>query len=174
MNGHDSESGDSESNDRSRPLGADRPGSRTFARLKKRSEFLAVAKGARIHESVFTVQAIRRSGDETSPLAPASRFGLTVTKKTGNSVERNRIRRRLREVLRLSSIIQNNSLSDRAAHDYVIVARREALSRGFSDLARDLARAIERIDKRLASRNEAPRGPRREVASRTDAPQGPT
>ncbi|MDB5595333.1 MAG: ribonuclease protein component [Hyphomicrobiales bacterium] len=173
MNGHDTDSRDSDSLKNSSRTGANSKGLRTFARLKKRSEFLAVAKGARIHDSVFTVQAIRRPGDEIPPLAPAARFGLTVTKKTGNSVERNRIRRRLREVLRLSSSIQNNSLSDRAAHDYVIVARREALSRDFSDLTRELSRAIERIDKRLASRSEAPRGPRRDGASRTDAPQGP-
>ncbi|MDB5651926.1 MAG: ribonuclease protein component [Hyphomicrobiales bacterium] len=164
MNGHDSESRDRDSQDRPsrNDAGSDSPRSsscaRAFARLKKRAEFLAVAKGARVHDSVFTVQAIRRPGETEAGLAQKSRFGLTVTKKTGNSVERNRIRRRLREVLRLSSAIPRNSLSEPAAHDYVIVARREALSRGFTDLARDVARAIERIDKKLDPRGQAPRG----------------
>jgi len=119
----------------------------SFVRLKKRSEFLAVAKGMRHHESAFTLQALAdESGQE-----PACRIGLTVTKKTGNSVERNRIRRRLREALRLGGMARGEIATGKA-RDYVVVARRETLSRGFDLLQADLARAFERIERRIATR----------------------
>lgn len=65
--------------------------------------------------------------------ANGARFGFTVTKKTGNAVERNRIRRRLREVVRLSA-------ADVAAEgiDYVLIGRRSALTLPFSRLVDDL------------------------------------
>ena len=111
-------------------LPAPRPG-----RLKKRTEFLNVAKGARHHASAFTLQAIVRE-----PAAEPARFGFTVTKKAGGSVERNRMRRRLREALRRAA-----PLEAKPGFDYVIVARREALGVGFDRLVSDLARAMRLI-----------------------------
>ena len=65
------------------------------------------------------------------------RFGLTVTKKVGCAVERNRIRRRLREALRTPG------LAAKAGHDYVIVARRDALTAPFAVLVNELSQALE-------------------------------
>ena len=59
-------------------------------RLKKRSEFLRVARGTRVGRSDFSLQAIRVPGREEAGL------GFTVTKQMGNAPERNRIRRRLK------------------------------------------------------------------------------
>lgn len=73
----------------------------------------------------------------TARPVPGPRFGLTVTKKTGNAVERNRIRRRLREVLR-----ELRPDWPVAALDVVVVARRGALSAPFDALMVDLKRAI--------------------------------
>ena len=73
------------------------------ARLKKRADFLAAAKGRRQHQRSFVLQIRERAAAETGEASsPAPRFGFTVTKKVGNSVIRNRIRRRLREVVRLA------------------------------------------------------------------------
>lgn len=86
--------------------------------------------------------------------APGPRFGLTATRKTGGAVERNRMRRRLREALR--------RLPEGAAqpdHDYVVVLRREALSARFEQLTAELQEALRRI--------HAPRGQRR--GARADA-----
>ncbi len=75
-----------------------------------------------------------------SEIAQSPRFGFTVTKKVGNAVIRNRIRRRLREAVRLADF----SLS-KAGHDYVLVARIEALTAPFEELRGEIARALTRI-----------------------------
>jgi ribonuclease P protein component len=106
-----------------------------LARLTKRAEFVNAAKGRRVHAASFALQSIRRPADTAAP-----RFGFTVTKKLGNSVVRNRIRRRLREALR--------NLPDLSAHpgyDYVIVARQAALNQAFPALQEELARAFAEI-----------------------------
>ena len=91
-------------------------------RMRKRAEFLAARKGRRLNGPLFFVEA-RDRGDGGEP-----RVGLTVTKKVGNAVERNRIRRRLREAVRL------RAGADMAAGiDYVIVARRDLLDRVLRD-----------------------------------------
>lgn len=71
------------------------------------------------------------------------RFGFTVTKKTGNSVERNRIRRRLREAVRRMA-----PLDAKPGFDYVLVGRRDALQLPFLDLTSDLAAAFKRVHAR--------------------------
>jgi ribonuclease P protein component len=118
--------------------------SAAFGRLTERQQFLAVAKGARLHEAAFTLQAKLRAQTD----ADGHRFGLTVTKKTGNSVERNRIRRRLREALRATSVTRG-TLPNGPACDYVIVARRECLSLRFADLTEKLGALLARMDRRL-------------------------
>jgi ribonuclease P protein component len=119
--------------------GSDGPGRSTGpGRLKTRAEFLRAAKGARSHAGPFSLQMARRGGD-ASPSAEV-RFGYTVTKKVGRAVERNRIRRRLREAVRLS-----RDLDVQPGHDYVLVARRECLSVPFPVLMRELARVVRKV-----------------------------
>lgn len=67
-------------------------------RLKKRAEFQAVAAGKRVSRPGFVLQARASTGDRHRP----PRFGFTVTRRIGNAVVRNRIRRRLKEAVRLS------------------------------------------------------------------------
>jgi ribonuclease P protein component len=103
-------------------------------RLRKRADFLAAAGAVRVPSTSFVLQA--RDRDDTG----GPRVGFTVSRKVGNAVERNRVRRRLRELVRLNS---RGAL--RAGHDYVLVGRRAALSAAFSDLAADFDRAVKRI-----------------------------
>ena len=106
------------------------------ARLRKRAGFVAAARGLRLHTSDFSLQALKRTpADEAE-----ARFGLTVTKKEGNAVVRNRLRRRLREALRVTQ-----GLSGKPGHDYVIVARRDSLKSRFSDLQSRLLRGLEKL-----------------------------
>ena len=81
-------------------------------RLRQRADFLAVANGARANSAAFVVQGRRR--DDDGPI----RVGFTVTKKNGTATERNRIRRRLRELVKRLDVI-----SMRPHHDYVLVGR---------------------------------------------------
>lgn len=106
-------------------------------RLLRRSEFLNAAKGGRFHAPAFSLQAIAREGEGAGG---PPRFGFTVTKKAGGAVERNRMRRRLREAVRRAA-----PLEAKPGFDYVIVARREALGAGFDRLVSDLARAMRLI-----------------------------
>lgn len=103
--------------------------------LTKRSEFLRAAKGRRFHTALFTIQAVTCEKPDAQ-----ARFGLTVTSKAGNAVERNRMKRRLREALRLSA-----RTKARPAVDYVIIGRRDILSAPFETLVRELDQGVERI-----------------------------
>ena len=131
-------------------------------RLKRRSDFIAVSKGIRIHQSALTLQAARRSpaGPRSEPVGsaslPLSRVGLTVTKKVGTATERNRIRRRLREALRHAK-----ALSTDAETDYVVVARRDVLSLPFTRLIADLEGALRRAGGKLRNPRGSGPAPRR-------------
>ena len=102
--------------------------------MTKRAEFLAARKGRRLNGPYFFVET-RDRGDGSGP-----RFGLTVTRKVGNAVERNRIKRRLREAIRLKAAAD---MAD--GIDYVVVARREVLDLPFAALTDELSRRIARL-----------------------------
>ena len=103
-------------------------------RLRQRSEFLAAATGAKAPVTGFVLQALDRRED--GPV----RVGFTVSKKVGNAVERNRVRRRLREVVRLAP-----SDRMRLGHDYVLIGRRAALVLPFARMIEDFERALRRV-----------------------------
>jgi ribonuclease P protein component len=105
-----------------------------FARLTRRPDYQRVARGRRWPSEAFTLQAQER--DKTSPTAEP-RIGFTATRKIGGAVERNRIRRRLKEAVRLTK-----ALEARDDHDYVLVARRAALRKPFDLLCDELRRAF--------------------------------
>jgi ribonuclease P protein component len=109
-------------------------------RLLKRADFLRTAKGARRHAGAFSLQTIARTNPSDGSDADVARFGFTVTKKVGGAVERNRMRRRLR-----AALAGLPADCPKPNHDYVIVAKREALSLAFDRLQGDLRRAIETI-----------------------------
>ena len=103
-------------------------------RLKRRQDFVAAAKGSYAAMPGMVVQARDRK-DEDPP-----RVGFTATKKLGNAVIRNRIKRRLREIARL----QLESLA-RPGFDYVLIGRGPTIERGFAELGKDLNSALKRL-----------------------------
>src|SRR4051795_1954745 len=120
-------------------------------RLRQRADFLAVANGARANGAAFVLQG--RARDDGGPI----RIGFTVTKKNGNAPERNRIRRRLRELVK-----RLGPVSIQPHHDYVLVGRRDALTRGFATMLDDLRIAFAKP----ARHTHKGRGPK--TNSRTD------
>ncbi|MBV8792452.1 MAG: ribonuclease P protein component [Pseudolabrys sp.] len=103
-------------------------------RLKQRADFLAAASGIKVPAAAFVLQTRKRSDE--GPV----RIGFTVSKKVGNAVERNRVRRRLREIVRLAG-----STPLLAGHDYVLVGRRAALRLPFARIAEDYSGALRRL-----------------------------
>jgi len=101
-------------------------------RLKTRPEFLRAARGKRVGRSAFSLQANTVDVEEPG-------LGFTVTKQTGNSPERNRIRRRLRAAAKACQG------AFQPQHDYVLIGRREALGMPFAALVDDLAASLSKI-----------------------------
>src|ERR1051325_1656420 len=95
-------------------------------RLRKRADFLGAAAGPPAPAAAFVLQTRARA--DTGP----PRVGFTVSKKVGNAVERNRVRRRLREIVRLS-----DAARFQPGNDYVLVGRRAALKAPFARLSED-------------------------------------
>ena len=103
-------------------------------RLKRRQDFVAAAKALYSAQPGMVVQARDRKDGK------APRVGFTTTKKLGNAVMRNRIRRRLRETARLG-------LAEIAheGFDYVLIGRAGAARRPFAELRDDLNSALMRL-----------------------------
>ncbi len=111
---------------------------RQLERLRARADFRAVAGGKRVSRPGFVLQALTIASEADR----APRFGFTVTKKIGNAVVRNRIRRRLREAAKLAGV------SAEPGTDYVLVGRRAALSLEFDRLVADLLHGITQLSTR--------------------------
>ena len=112
-------------------------------RLKRRPEFLRAASAGR--KAAFpgvVLQALPRDGEAAG--RPA-RCGFTVTKRVGNSVVRNRARRRLREAARLVL-----AAAPLFGHDIVLIGREGTLTRPFPALLDDVERALRRTGARGA------------------------
>lgn len=105
-------------------------------RLRRRREFLRAAKsGLSRGARAFKLQAAARERGDTGP----PRFGFTVTKKIAGAVGRNRIRRRLKEALRLCGV------SGLPGYDYVFVARPDALTTPFPDLTAEIVDGLAKL-----------------------------
>ncbi|AZN69976.1 ribonuclease P protein component [Georhizobium profundi] len=101
-------------------------------RLKRRADFVAMKTGQK-HKGPFFLLETRSRGDDEPP-----RVGFTLTKRQGNAVERNRMKRRLREAVRLSG-----AAAMKPGVDYVLVGRRDMLSAPFCRLTAAIKERIE-------------------------------
>jgi ribonuclease P protein component len=103
-------------------------------RLRKRREFEeCYASGVRVsgrHVQVFVL---------AEPSRDRLRLGISVPKRVGNAVSRNRVRRRLREIFR-----QSRGLLPNRGAAIVENARPSAAAASFQELSEDYARAVSR------------------------------
>lgn len=110
-----------------------------IATLKKRVEFERIRGGGRWSSTCFVLEGKMRP-PASAQVERVPRFGFTISKKVGQAVVRNRIRRRLRAAL--TEVVE--ACAD-PRFDYVIVARAPALDRAFCELKSDLAIAFQRV-----------------------------
>jgi ribonuclease P protein component len=102
-------------------------------RLRRRADFLKAATGSKAPAAPFVLQAVKRDEDSSA------RIGFTVTKKVGTAVERNRVRRRLREIVKRSAALLH------PGYDYVVVGRRVALQEPFDQMIVTFDKAVRRV-----------------------------
>jgi ribonuclease P protein component len=150
--------------------GADFPrGSSRSGRLLKHSDFDRVYKQGRRHFSAhLTVFYLRRtdaqSTEEATPQAASpesenvTRVGLTVGRALGGAVDRNRIKRRLREAVRQ----RRAALADTGPADIVINPKKSVLTLEFSVVLQEVGQAFEAVAKKLAEKSAG----HREIKSR--------
>lgn len=117
--------------------------------LRQRSDFLAANGGLRVGTPAF-VLLVKPRGDDSGQI----RIGYTVTKKIGNAVTRNRIKRRFRALVH--HVLADHGL---AGADHVLIGRGEAMTRDFAQMQADMVRALERVrDGKASADRRPPRG----------------
>ncbi len=118
--------------------------------LTRRADFLAANRGLRVSRPGFVLLVNPNSAD-------AVRYGITVTKKIGNAVVRNRMKRRFRALL--ADVLPEQGLP---ASDHVLIGREGGIERDFGQLREELVAALARAreDKGDKRRPKGP-GPRK-------------
>ena len=113
--------------------------------LTKRADFLAANKGLRNARTGFVLLTRPNGG-------AGVRYGITVTKKIGNAVVRNRMKRRFRELL--WNALPEAGLPD---HDHILIGREGGVERDFAALSEELAAALARAASGEGDRARRPR-----------------
>jgi len=119
--------------------------------LKSRKDFLSLRQAPRYSSAEFIMQGnvvARTTADE-----PEIAVGYTVTKKIGNSVVRNRIKRRLRAAVAIAArnpkldhdVGQNSPEDVNCSGKVVLIARAGALNQNFSTLVGKMTKGIDHL-----------------------------
>lgn len=122
--------------------------------MVRRADFLAANRGRRAPMPGF-VLLVRERGDGD----PAMRYGITVTKKIGGAVIRNRMKRRFRILAR--ELLPVHGI---AGADHVLIGREGGIERDFAQLRVELDKALGKIMTRPVDgpRDSRPRRPSRD------------
>jgi len=122
-------------------------GGRGLITLNRRADFLAANSGSRAPAPGFVL--LVRTRDDGSD---AIRVGYTVTRKIGGAVVRNRMKRRFRALA--AEILPTEGVP---GADHVLIGRAGGIERPFSDLRRELSKALSRIRSGAVADNRSPR-----------------
>jgi ribonuclease P protein component len=121
-------------------------GMRGYTMITKRSDFLAANRGKRYATPGFVLLVHDRRDDD-----PAKRLGITITKKVGNAVVRNRMRRRFRELAR-----ELLPTGGRAGADHILIGRDGGIERDFGVLRQEMVKALGKLSKSSPERGGGP------------------
>jgi ribonuclease P protein component len=111
--------------------------------IRKRADFLAANHGRRFVTSSFVLLAHKRRSDHAVP-ARTIRHGITVTKKIGNAVARNRMKRRFRALL--AQVLPNEGI---AGVDHIMIGRKADTEADFATMKAELEKGLRHLAKRL-------------------------
>lgn len=134
------------------------------SRLLRHADFERVYKQGRRHFSasmtVFywprpALRTCEAGANESSPQVPGLRIGFTVSRALGGAVQRNRMKRRLREAVRMTRPASG------VAADVVINPKKSLLTADFSSVVNEVSRAFVVIQHKLSAGSQKPEGGRR-------------
>jgi ribonuclease P protein component len=108
---------------------------RGYTVITKRSDFLAANRGKRFATPGFVLLVFDRRDDD-----PAKRLGITITKKVGNAVIRNRMRRRFRELAR-----EMLPELGKSGADHILIGRDGGIERDFGQLRAEMLKALGKL-----------------------------
>ena len=115
--------------------------------MTRRAEFLAANRGQRVPMPGFVLLVRdRQDGD------PMVRLGITITKKVGGAVIRNRMRRRFREIAR--ALLPDGGI---AGADHVLIGREGGIERDFTLIEAELRKALGKAAARMTPKAQAPK-----------------
>jgi ribonuclease P protein component len=115
---------------RARPSQAER-----LTTISARRDFLAANSAKRKATAGFVLLVRDRQDDD-----PAKRVGFTVTKKIGNAVVRNRMKRRFRALAR--DVIASQGV---AGADHILIGRAGGVERDYATLRAELVKSLEKV-----------------------------
>jgi ribonuclease P protein component len=108
--------------------------------MLRRRDYLAANAGRRAPMPGFVLLVRQRAADELAEAGPAMRIGITVSKKVGNAVVRNRMKRRFRALA--AEMLPEQGI---AGADHVLIGRASGIERPFDDLKADLTKALRKV-----------------------------
>ena len=133
--------------------------------LRKRADFVqATRQGINVVRPGFVLQYLPPPSSEKQEkhkLPRLPRVGFTASRKVGGAVSRNRAKRRLRAIAQqgLPSIAQVGAT-------YVLIARQQTLTRGFTQLEQDFSSALREVHRKSAGSKSSPEDRQSKTANR--------
>ena len=130
-------------------------------RLSRSADFARVYRQGRSHANRWLVLYAFPRAPEGEP-----RLGLSVSRKVGGAVDRNQVKRRLREAVgRCEGRLAPGT-------DYVLIARPTTANRPFASLLMDLEEALRQLGQnRAPRRSDVTSGPAAQSGSSEEAPR---
>lgn len=121
--------------------------SKTVKVIRKRADFLRANHGKRFVTPAFILLAHKRqlhSAADHDIVGDDIRYGITVTKKIGNAVARNRMKRRFRALL--ADLLPRHGIS---GTDHIIIGRNQDRERDFATMKSELEKGLKHLEKKL-------------------------